>query len=58
MRFKPYNQNQKSLFLPSFDDLIPKNYPVRVVDTVIEQLDIKALLSEYHNTGKPGYHLR
>ncbi len=56
MRFKPYNQNQKSLFLPSFDDLIPKNHPVRIIDTVIEQLDIKPLLKEYHNTGKPGYH--
>ncbi len=56
MRFKPYNQNQKSLFLPSFDELIPNNHPVRVVDAVIEQLDIKPLLREYHDTGKPGYH--
>lgn len=36
MKFKYYNQNQTVLFPYSFDDLIPDNYPVCVVNGILE----------------------
>ncbi|MBB5334833.1 transposase [Chryseobacterium koreense] len=54
--FKDYNQNQAWLFPPSIDELIPKDHPVRIVDRVLEQIDLRELISTYHAEGKPGYH--
>ena len=56
MRFKEYNQNKQELFPYTFDDFIPQNDPVRIVDSIVEQLDLRKLLNRYKNVGCPGYH--
>lgn len=45
--FKTYNQNQAVLFPPDLDELVEKNHPVRVINRVIDNLDIDALLKKY-----------
>ena len=55
-RFKDYNQEQNWLFPPSIEDFIPRDHPVRIVNGVIEQINIDTLVQAYHITGKPGYH--
>jgi transposase len=56
MRFKHYNQQQTVLLPYSFDDLIPQKHPVRIVDQVVESLNIQPLLKAYSKEGNPGYH--
>ena len=55
-RIKDYNQNQNWLFPPSIQELIPQDHPVRIVNSVIEQIDIKPLLDTYSKEGHPSYH--
>ena len=54
--FKEYNQDQLWLFPPSIDELVPQDHPVRIVDEIIEQIDLRELISTYRVEGKPGYH--
>ena len=58
MRFKEYIQGQKELFPYSFDDLIPQNDPVRIVDSIVERLDLRKLYNRYSNksVGCSSYH--
>jgi len=56
MRFKDYNQNQTILLPYSFDDLIPEKHPVRVIDQVVDSLNIQPLLKAYSKEGNSGYH--
>lgn len=56
MRFKHYNQQQTVLLPYSFDDLIPAKHPVRIVDQVVESINIQPLLKAYSKEGTPGYH--
>lgn len=56
MRFKPYNQQQTMLLPYSFDDLITEKHPVRIVDQVVESINIQPLLKAYSKEGNPGYH--
>lgn len=56
MNFQEYNQQQNWLFPPSIEELIPADHPVRVVNGVIEQLNLDLLTSEYNKEGKPSYH--
>ena len=41
--FKRYVQEQPLLLPPSYEDLVPRNHPVRVVNEVMERIDIGAL---------------
>ncbi|WZL87701.1 IS1182 family transposase [Salinimicrobium sp. 3283s] len=56
--FKTYHQNQLSLIPPSYDDLVPKNHPVRIVNTIVDHLDISALAKSYKGGGTSSYHPR
>jgi len=56
MKFKHYNQQQTILLPYSFDDLIPEKHPVRIVDQVVESINIQPLLKAYSKEGNPGYH--
>ncbi len=58
MNFKHYNQRQTALFPYSFDDLISEKHPVRVVDQVVESINIQPLLKAYSKEGNPGYHAK
>ncbi|RKR84049.1 IS4 family transposase [Mucilaginibacter gracilis] len=54
--FKPYNQQQILAIPPTLDELIPQTHPVRVVNEVINKLNIEPLLKAYHIKGSSSYH--
>lgn len=56
--FKTYSQDQLSLLPPSYDDLVPKNHPVRIVNTIIDAVDISKLEESYQGGGTSSYHPR
>ncbi len=56
--FKRYDQNQPMLLPPSYEDLVPKNHPVRVVNQIIDRIDIGALEASYKGGGTSSYHPR
>jgi transposase len=54
--FKRYEQNQPMLLPPSYEDLVPENHPVRVVNDIVERIDIGALERSYKGGGTSSYH--
>ena len=56
--FKSYAPNQMQLLPPSLEELIDKNHPVRIVNQIIEQIDIEPLLKKYHGGGSSSFHPR
>lgn len=46
------------LFPPHLDDLIPQGHPVRIVDSIIDKVDIQSILDTYRGGGSSGYHPR
>ena len=56
--FKPYQQNQSTFLPPNLDDLIPKNHLVRLINRIIEQMNIDYLLRGYKGGGTSSYHPR
>ena len=46
------------MFPPSLEELIDKNHPVRVVNQVIDRIDIDALLDQFKGGGTSSYHPR
>lgn len=56
--FKNYTPNQVMLFPPSLEELIAENHPVRVINDVVDRLDIEPLLKKYKGGGTSSYHPR
>ncbi|MEX0917521.1 MAG: IS1182 family transposase [Candidatus Paceibacterota bacterium] len=56
--FKPYMQHQGLLLPPSLEELIPQDHIVRVVNDLVDGLDIEPLVSEYKGGGTSSYHPR
>jgi transposase len=54
--FKPYNQYQLNLLPPSLEELIDSKHPVRVVNQIIDKIDIDSLLKKYQGGGASNYH--
>jgi transposase len=54
--FKPYNQAQILAIPPTLEELIPSGHPVRVVNEVVNKLNIEPLLKAYHIKGSSSYH--
>src|SRR5476649_1514856 len=54
--FKPYDQQQILAIPPTLEELIPASHPVRVVNEVINKLNIEPLLKAYHIRGSSSYH--
>ena len=54
--FKPYNQDQLMAFPPTFEELIPAEHTVRIVDKVINAINLGPLLDAYHIRGASNYH--
>ncbi|MEC4053605.1 transposase, partial [Myroides odoratimimus] len=55
-RFKYYAQNQMSLIPHSLEDFIPALHPVRIINTVIDKLDLESLYDSYSKCGGISYH--
>lgn len=56
--WKTNNQSQLSLLPPSYDDFVPDNHPVRIVNTIIDQIDISSIERTYKGGGTSSYHPR
>jgi len=54
--FKPYVMNQPHLLPPSLDELIDEHHLVRVVNQVIDSLDLNAVIARYPGGGTSSYH--
>lgn len=55
---KSYNQNDSLLLPPSLGELIPPTHPVRVVNNILDRLDISEIESTYKGGGTSSYHPR
>lgn len=53
--FKPYLQNQPYLLPPSLDELVPEAHPARVINQIIESMDLKELYGKYKGGGASSY---
>lgn len=56
--FKSYNKGQVSLFPASLDEKIPQNSPARVINQIVDNLNISKLLLTYKGGGTSSYHPR
>jgi transposase len=56
--FKSNYQNQGMLLPPDINELISANHPVRVVNEVLEKVDISELIKQYKPGGTSSYHPR
>ena len=52
---KSYNRNEGSLFPVYLSDMVPAEHPARVVDAVVENLDIRELERTYKGGGTSFY---
>lgn len=56
--FKAYQQHQAMLLPPSLDELIAAEHPVRIVNEVMDKVDIDPLLKKYKGGGSSSFHPR
>jgi len=56
--FKSYNQGQITLFPTSLDEKIPQNSPVRLINQIVDNLDITKVFDTYKGGGTSAYHPR
>jgi transposase len=56
--FKTYNQQQGILLPTDLDELIESNHPVRVINAVIDHLDIDQIIKTYKGGGTSSFHPR
>lgn len=56
--FKSDNQGQFQLLPPSLDELIPATHVVRVLNSIIDRLDVSKVLESYKGGGNSCFHPR
>ncbi len=56
--FKNFTGNSPELFPINIFEKIPSNHPVRLVDSVVDQLDISEIIKKYKGGGCSAYHPR
>ena len=54
--FKAYDQQQVLLLPPSLDELIPAGHLVRIVNSVVESLDLSSIINQYEGGGASSFH--
>jgi transposase len=54
--FKAYSQQQAFLLPPNLEELIAANHPVRVVNGIVNTIDLRLLVDEYKGGGTSSYH--
>jgi transposase len=50
-KFKTYTRQQLQLIPARWDEKIPEAHPVRIVDSVVDKLDLSSLYSSYKGGG-------
>lgn len=55
-KFKPANNEQLFLLPPSIEDFVPSDHLARVVNEVVETIDVTAIESRYSYLGQKSYH--
>jgi transposase len=58
VRFKPDNKGQRLLFPDPLDERIALDAPVRLIDRIVDGLDLTDLISTYESGGTTPYHPR
>lgn len=56
--FKADNQRQAMLLPPDLNDLVPSNHPVRIVNNILDKIDISGVMRLYKPGGTSSYHPR
>lgn len=56
--FKSYSQGQISLFPASLDEKLPADSPARLVNQIVDGLDISRIIDTYKGGGSSAYHPR
>jgi transposase len=56
--FKDYSPNQNLLLPPSLEEMIDPNHSVRVVNQIIDSIDLEPLIKKYKGGGCSSYHPR
>lgn len=56
--FKSYNQGQISLFPSSLDEKLPQDSPARLINQIVDSLDITKVIDTYKGGGTSAYHPR
>lgn len=54
--FKSYNQHQLMLLPPSLEEMIDPKHPVRVVNRIVDSIDLKPILDKCPKGGASRYH--
>ena len=54
--FSEYSQCQGFLLPPSLDEFVPENHEARIINDVVETIDLWPLLAKYEGGGAPAYH--
>jgi len=57
-KFKDYEMNQPVLLPQDISERIPERHMVRIVNSCIDQMDLKALEDSYKGGGTKSYHPR
>ena len=56
--FKKYDQNQQFLLPVRLDSFVPEDHIARIINDIIDAVDITAIESTYSENGSPAYHPR
>jgi len=56
--FKQHHQGQTCLFPKSLDEMIPSDAPVRLINQIVDNLDISKIIDTYKGGGASNYHPR
>jgi transposase len=55
-KFKPVTNDQLMLLPPSVEDFIPSDHLARIINDVVETIDIKDVEAKYSHLGQKSYH--
>lgn len=56
--FKEYRQDQNFLLPPSLDEFVPEDHEARIINDVVDSIEVSLLLKKYEGGGAPAYHPR
>jgi len=54
--FREYSQCQGLLLPPSLDEFVPEDHEARIVNEVVDTMDLSPLFTKYEGGGAPAYH--